>query len=95
MGYTFGEYIHRNYGNQFYAKSSNLTHMLTKSYDEALKQYDVLVMPTLPTKPMCLPTAHDSVQGMLKVCLLVAHDSVQGMIFVCSTRFCSGYDVFL
>ena len=51
----YGEYIYRNYGNKFYAKSQNLIILLKRAYDMALEKYDVLVMPTLPSKAPKLP----------------------------------------
>ena len=57
------EYIGRNYQNKFYAKSLNLTNTLTMAYDQALKTYDVLIMPTLPMKPLALPTEKDDLKG--------------------------------
>ena len=58
------EYISKNYQNKFYAKSLNLTNVLTMAYDEALKKYDVLIMPTLPMKPLPLPTEKDDLHGL-------------------------------
>ena len=57
------EYIGRNYQNKFYAKGLNLTNTLTMAYDQALKTYDVLIMPTLPMKPLPLPTENDNLKG--------------------------------
>ena len=63
LTYTFAEYVHRNYENKFYAKAANLTRVLTKGYNDALKKYDVLLTPTLPTKPIKLPTKSDTMKG--------------------------------
>ena len=43
-----GEYMQTYYRGQFYAKSQNLTRRLTAEYDDALRRYDLLLMPTLP-----------------------------------------------
>ena len=58
-----GEYMERTYQNKFYAKSQNLNLQLTKAYDVALKKFDVLIMPTLPTKPLPLPQHDTGVHG--------------------------------
>ncbi|XP_076091284.1 urethanase-like [Mytilus galloprovincialis] len=61
------EYISKNYQNKFYAKSLNLTNVLTMAYDEALKKYDVLIMPTLPMKPLPLPTEKDDLHEIIRL----------------------------
>ena len=53
------------YGNRFYGQAQNLNIKLTKAYDEALKTYDVIIMPTLPYKAPLLPTNDSSMQGLL------------------------------
>ena len=62
---VISEYISRNYQNKFHAKAQNLTQTLTMAYDEALKKYDVLIMPTLPMKPLPLPTEKNDLKGLL------------------------------
>lgn len=61
---VFSEYMKRNYQNKFYAKCQNLGSMLTQAYDEALQECNVLVMPTLPQKPLDLPTTK---HGLLEI----------------------------
>ena len=58
-----GEYINKNYGNKFYAKCQNLVILLKRAYDVALEQYDVIVMPTLPSKAPKLPEKSWSLSG--------------------------------
>ena len=53
--HLYAEYVYRNYGNKFYAKSQNLIILLTRAYDAALEKYDVIMMPTLPYKAPKLP----------------------------------------
>lgn len=60
---VMAEYIQRNYQNKFYAKAMNLVQVLTKAYDDVLKEYDVLIMPTVPIKPTALPTGNDDLKG--------------------------------
>lgn len=50
-----GEYFVRHYRGHFYAKAQNLSRMLRQAYDEALNNYDLLLMPTLPMKATPLP----------------------------------------
>ena len=59
-----GEYINKNYGNKFYAKCQNLVILLKRAYDVALEQYDVIVMPTLPSKAPKLPEKSWSLSGI-------------------------------
>ena len=70
----YGEYVYRNYGNKFYAKSQNLIILLKRAYDVALEKYDVLVTPTLPSKAPKLPEKSMPLSGsfifFLGFCLL-------------------------
>ncbi len=43
-----GEYMHRHYHNRYHSKAQNLRVVLRNAYAEALKDVDVLVMPTIP-----------------------------------------------
>jgi amidase len=43
-----GHYSLKNLYGAYYAKARMLVAELTRQYDEALKQYDVLIMPTIP-----------------------------------------------
>ncbi|XP_061178945.1 amidase-like [Saccostrea echinata] len=65
----FSEYMQRNYQNKFYAKAQNLVQLLTMEYNRILKDYDVMIMPTLPGKPFKLPTTENSIQETLKLLL--------------------------
>lgn len=50
-----GEYMQSRYHGRFYAKAQNLALKLKASYDAALQQVDLLVMPTLPMKATKIP----------------------------------------
>ena len=50
-----GEYFINHHRGHFYAKAQNLGRLLRKRYDEALGQYDLLLMPTLPMKATPIP----------------------------------------
>jgi amidase len=52
-----GEYMHRNYHNRYHAKAQNLRVLLRAAYDEALRRYDVLAMPTIPFPATEIPPA--------------------------------------
>lgn len=54
---TLGVYIKKHHGSHYYGKAVNLSRRLTEAYDHALKEYDLLLMPTLPMKPTPLPPA--------------------------------------
>jgi amidase len=50
-----GHYMLRKHRGQHYAKAQNLARQLTRAYDEALRNCDLLLMPTLPIKATRLP----------------------------------------
>jgi amidase len=50
-----GEYMLENYGGHYYAKAQNLARSLKETYDNALSEADLLVMPTTPMKARPLP----------------------------------------
>jgi amidase len=54
-----GRYMSENHNHHYYAKGQNLSRRLRAAYDDALSQYDVLIMPTTPMKAMPFP-ADDS-----------------------------------
>ncbi len=45
-----GEYAKRNYFGRYYAKAQNIRRTLVAAYDEALKNFDILAMPTTPIR---------------------------------------------
>lgn len=50
-----GAYLQQKYGGQFYGHAQNLRRALRKAYDEALREVDLLLMPTTPQKAQPLP----------------------------------------
>ncbi|MCB1807874.1 MAG: amidase, partial [Candidatus Competibacteraceae bacterium] len=50
-----GEYFLRHYRGHYHAKAQNLSRKLRASYDQALQDYDLLLMPTLPITATPLP----------------------------------------
>ena len=55
-----GQYMQDRYHGHYYAKAQNLARMLTAAYDDALRNVDLLVMPTLPMKATVIPPADAS-----------------------------------
>jgi amidase len=53
-----GQYGLSRYGGRFYAKCANLRRKLRAAYDEALNQYDLLLMPTTPMVAPALPASN-------------------------------------
>ncbi|PPQ33873.1 amidase [Rhodopila globiformis] len=51
-----GEYLNRNYHNRYHSKAQNLRVLLRQAYDEALRQVDVLLMPTIPFTATEIPS---------------------------------------
>ena len=56
-----GEYFQEQYRGRFYGKAQNLMRRVNEKYTAALKQYDVLLMPTVPMKPQKIPPADCSI----------------------------------
>lgn len=50
-----GEYFIKYHRGHFYAKAQNLSRLLRETYDQALSNYDLLLMPTLPMKATPIP----------------------------------------
>jgi amidase len=51
----FGQYALNKYRGHYYAKSMNLGRTLRAAYDAVLKDYDLLLMPTLPLRATQIP----------------------------------------
>ncbi len=50
-----GHYLHDRYHGRFYAKAQNLARSLREAYNAALREVDLLLMPTLPMKATVIP----------------------------------------
>jgi len=50
-----GRYVREQYHGRYYAKSQNLARALLAAYNQALKDCDILVMPTVPIKAAKIP----------------------------------------
>lgn len=64
-----GEFLDRNYQNHYYAKGQNLSRALRAAYEAVLKDYDLLVMPTLPMQATRLPAPDCSREEYVKLAL--------------------------
>jgi amidase len=50
-----GEYMHRNYHGRYHSKAQNLRVLLRRAYDDALREFDALAMPTIPFTATPIP----------------------------------------
>lgn len=50
-----GEYLKRYYHGRYYSKAQNLRRVLRQAYDQVLKDYDLLAMPTIPFPATPIP----------------------------------------
>ncbi|WP_078427407.1 amidase [Alkalihalobacterium alkalinitrilicum] len=57
MTILLGQYMHEQYNGKYYAKAQNIARKLKQAYDDALKNYDVLIMPTVPMKATKIPSS--------------------------------------
>jgi amidase len=64
-----GQYGLSRYGGRYYAKCANLRRKLRAAYDEALKQHDLLLMPTTPMVAPALPGRNPSRGEMIQKAL--------------------------
>ena len=56
-----GEFFRKQYRGRFYGKAQNLMRKVNQTYSDALKQYDLLLMPTVPMKAQEIPPADCSI----------------------------------
>lgn len=61
-----GEYMLKNYRGHFYGKAQNLSRQLRGAYDDALRKYDLLLMPTLPMKAQPIPAPDASISEIVQ-----------------------------
>lgn len=56
-----GEFFQEQYRGRFYGKAQNLMRKANEKYAEVFRQYDLLLMPTVPMKPQQIPPADCSI----------------------------------
>jgi amidase len=71
------EHVRRHAHHHYYAKARALARRLRDAYDEALTQYDVLVMPTTAMRAYPPPAADASVEETVAAALGNLHNVVQ------------------
>lgn len=57
-----GQYMANKYYGRYYGKAQNLAPVLRAAYDHALKNVDILIMPTIPMKAMPIPVKPTTAQ---------------------------------
>lgn len=65
LNVMLGYYMQTAYHGRYYAKAQNLSRRLVDAYDEALRQCDLLVMPTTPMKATRIPAPDASLEELL------------------------------
>jgi amidase len=61
-----GQYMTTQHRGRYYAKAQNLVRRLRRAYDDALAQFDLLLMPTLPMTATKLPSADAPVTEIIE-----------------------------
>lgn len=61
-----GWYMISRYRGRYYAKAQNLVRRLRRAYDEALREVDILLMPTVPITAPPIPPADAPLELILK-----------------------------
>ncbi|MET1250172.1 amidase [Sporolactobacillus sp. STCC-11] len=62
-----GQYMQQAYHGRYYAKAQNLALKLRNEFDQALRKWDALVMPTVPFKATKLPSEDASLEKQVKL----------------------------
>ena len=72
-----GEYLKRYYHGRYYAKAQNLRPSLVEAYDDALAEYDVLVMPTVPFRATPIPPPDCPLDDYIRFALNMSSNTSQ------------------
>jgi amidase len=70
-----GQYMANKYYGRYYAKAQNLVPVLREAYDKALKEVDILVMPTTPMKAMPIPPENPTTAEYFGTALGMIHNT--------------------
>ena len=60
---VWGTYAQRKYGLEHYAKATNVGRGVSRDYDQMLRQYDALIMPTMTTRASKMPDLEAPLSG--------------------------------
>ena len=60
-----GQYGIGRYNGRYYAKAQNLSRRIRASYDQVLKRYDLLLMPTVPIVASPLPSSNATLKEIV------------------------------
>lgn len=74
----YAEFMTQVYGqgNKFYGKANNLVMEMTRQYDAALQEFDVIIMPTMPYLATKIPPADVSFTDFNHHCLSMAANTM-------------------
>jgi amidase len=75
MSMLLGQYMQDQYNGKYYATAQNMARKLRQAYDNALNEYDVLVMPTTPMKARKIPASDASIAEVVTAGLEVIYNT--------------------
>ncbi|WCK56895.1 amidase [Aneurinibacillus sp. Ricciae_BoGa-3] len=75
MTMLLGQYMTEQYNGKYYAIAQNLGQKLKQAYDNALQEYDVLIMPTTPMKATKIPSSDASKAEIISRALEMIHNT--------------------
>jgi len=70
-----GEYMQNDYYGRYYAKAQNIRGQISRSYDELLEHYDVLITPTTPMRATEIPDNDAPVEERVGAALSMIHNT--------------------
>jgi amidase len=70
-----GRYMQQRYHGRYYAKAQNLSRKLAAAYDAALKDYDLLLLPTVPMKATPIPKPGAAREEVVQRALEMIHNT--------------------
>ena len=69
IGIIFGQYLIEKFHSMYYTKAQNLRPSIREKYNEALRSYDLLIMPTTPQKAQPFPDMEKDLINYITSCL--------------------------
>ena len=70
-----GRYMQQRYHGRYYAKAQNIARKLASAYDAALKDYDLLLLPTVPMKATPIPAPDAAREEAVQRALEMIHNT--------------------